>query len=150
MTTEIVMVEVPARGLSRAALDWAVAVAEGLKPALTPPNYGDGESLVYIVDTDPLYRPSTDWSQGGPLRDKYRVAVYEVDGGNVAATLRGESPTFWIDEGSSDADATGRTALIAICRAIVVSKLGDTVSVPACLVSLPGPGTSEGRPSVES
>lgn len=135
MTADIVMVDVPANCLSDGALDWAVAIAEGLEPALTPPNYGNGVSLVYIVNTEPLYRPSTDWSQGGPLRDKYRVAVYEVDGGKVAATLRGESPTFWIDEGSSDADATGPTALIAICRAIVASKLGDIVAVPVCLVS---------------
>ncbi|MDF9778850.1 phage protein NinX family protein [Pseudomonas baetica] len=150
MTSEIVMVDVPAKGLSGAALDWAVAKAEGLEPALTPPNYGDRESLVYIVGTDPLYRPSTDWSLGGPLRDKYRVAVYEVFGGNVAAKLRGENPDPWIDEPEGYADAYGPTALIAICRAIVASKLGDTVSVPACLMSLPGPGTSECRPSVES
>lgn len=149
MTAELVMVEVPVRGLSGAALDWAVAKAEGLEPALTPPNYGDRESLVYIVGTDPLYRPSTDWSQGGPLRDKYRVAVYEVDQGNVAATLRGENPTFWIDEGGSDADAVGPTALIAICRAIVESELGSTVTVPACLVCLSRPDPGEGRPANE-
>jgi hypothetical protein len=33
MTTDIVMVDVPARGLTGAALDWAVAMAEGLIPA---------------------------------------------------------------------------------------------------------------------
>ncbi|MGE8063930.1 phage protein NinX family protein [Pseudomonas sp. NPDC089569] len=137
MTTALVMVDVPAKGLSGAALDWAVALAEGLEPALTPPNYGDRESLVYIVNTEPLYRPSTDWSQGGPLRDKYRVAVYEVYHevyqNCVAAILRGENPEPWIDISEGFADAYGPTALIAICRAIVESKLGVTVSVPGCL-----------------
>jgi hypothetical protein len=135
MTTELVMVEAPANGLTEGALDWAVAMAEGLEPALTPPTYGDGVSLVYIVNTEPLYRPSTDWSHGGALRDKYRVAVYDVGQETVAATLRGKRPQFWIDEGERNADATGPTALIAMCRAIVASKLGKIVTVPACLVS---------------
>jgi hypothetical protein len=89
---------------------------------------------VYIVDTDPLFRPSTDWSQCGPLRDKYRVAVYEVLGGEVAAKLQGENPDPRIDEAEGYADAYGPTALVAICRAIVETKSGKTVTVPASLV----------------
>lgn len=80
------------------------------------------------------WRPDEDWAQGGPLRDKYKVAVYEVQAGGVAASLRGDEPEFWIDEADFEADATGSTALIAICRAIVAAKLGDTVRVPAALV----------------
>ena len=88
MNTGIVLVDVAVKDLSGAALDWAVGTAEQFQLALTPPNYGDGTSLVYIVDTDPLYRPSTDWSWCGQLRDKYRVEVLEC-GEVVYAKLAG-------------------------------------------------------------
>lgn len=127
MNTGIVLVDVAVKDLSGAALDWVVAQIEGKQVALVP------GGVIFGVGGGSPCRYSTDWSQGGPLRDKYRVAVYDVDGGKVAATLR-EHPEHWIDESGFDAGATAETALAAICRAIVAAKLGDIVKVPACLV----------------
>lgn len=138
------MIEVKTAELIGPALNWAVAVVVDYKTALESGDQGPDEWIVIgredmYLTRDPnnfhVWSPSTDWSQGGPLRDKYQVAVYEVENGRVAATLR-EHPEHWIDESEFDAGATAETALVAICRAIVASKLGDIVKVPACLVTL--------------
>lgn len=117
------MIEVKTADLIGPALDWAAAKA-------------DGRHYVINAGFFNNCRPSTDWSHGGPLRDKYSVALYDVTQGKVAATLRRGMDEHWIDESEYDADATGSTALIAMCRAIVRAKLGDTVQVPAELVEV--------------
>lgn len=122
------MIEVKTAELIGPALDWAVGSAVGERGL----NVAQGWKIVCTFNA--AYQPSTDWSQGGPLRDKYKVAVYDVQAGGVAASLRGDEPEFWIDEADFEADATGSTALIAICRAIVAAKLGDAALVPAALV----------------
>lgn len=111
------------------ALDWCIAQIEGLHVDLTPPNYGDGTSLVFIAGRDDLYRPSTDWSQGGPLIEKYFIVSERMCDG------------LWQCEGvfkcaldSHSMLGEGETPLIAFCRAIVSAKLGDEVDVPEGLV----------------
>ena len=118
-------VEVKTQDLSGAALDWAVAQAEGL-PALiypTEPHY------VYIDlpgrGCGP-YMPSHAWFEGGSLIEKYALTLTPF-----SMEFSGP-PHYWTaqpwDERTLPAD--GPTALIAACRAIVASVLGDTVSVP--------------------
>ncbi|SIR65520.1 Protein of unknown function [Aeromonas sp. RU39B] len=104
-------VEVKTADLTGPALDWAVAQVEGV--ACTP----------HTIKR--FYRPSTDWSQGGPLRDKYDVGIEpSVPDGRPYAYVPGR-----------DLDGSrGETALIAICRAIVAAKLGDVVQVPTALI----------------
>lgn len=130
MNTDTTLVDVAVKDLSGGALDWAVGTAERLPLALTPPNYGEGVSLVYIVDTDPLYRPSTDWSQGGPLIDKYNPEENAIASGGRYAEV-------WVEVGggvSRVGRGIGETRLVAACRAIVANNLGHIVKVPACLV----------------
>lgn len=83
------------------------------------------------------YSPSTIWSQGGPLIDKYQIRFYGVQylkgrgrgdyiGATIgfAQTVSGENAQEWADVG------IGTAHLVAACRAIVAAKLGDEVEVP--------------------
>ena len=126
--------------LEGAALDGAVAKAVGV----TRPEIGDDGSLqkrprIFCtagggMGTMPYkmeYRPSTDWSVGGPL---IADGVY---------MLCRQNPLFPIPVGTEGWIAAheglpllfdGPTPLIAACRAIVAAKLGDEVEVPEELV----------------
>ena len=97
--------------LDGAALDWAVTKSQGL-------------IMFDIIGRS----PSTDWSQGGPLIEKYIGATdYEV--GQVKEPFYAETRCS-----NMEAYANGKTILIAAMRAIVASKLGDEVDVPDELV----------------
>lgn len=125
-------VEVKTSELVDAALDWAVLFA----------SYGDGpdwrliDGVIYIFSLrdvmvgmdgidqaeyiDP-FQPSTRWQDGGPLIDNNVVII--------SNTAEGK---WWSHSGNHLGE--GHTALIAACRAIVASKLGDKVMIPAELV----------------
>lgn len=93
------------------ALDWAVAKAEG----------------VADIDLDGYY-PSKCWDQGGPLVDKYGIALNGGMNGNdrvVFATLRNVEPDMAFPT------ACGITNLIAVCRAVAAAHFGGEVEVPA-------------------
>ncbi len=117
-------VEVKIQDLTGAALDWAVAKAE-ISPMEMPPK--DRVWSKYCA----TYSPSTDWSQGGPLIEKYAVTLTPF------AISFGGSPSYWLvqpwDQHCLPVD--GPTPLIAACRAIAASVLGETVSVPRELLS---------------
>lgn len=116
------MIEVKTVELAGAALDWAVAKAEGIRQH-TP----DGLRHTYWYTTDERcigthWSPSTSWSQGGPLIEKYN------------AMIKGFPNQLYEDRPIARVDAkwcSGETNLIALCRAIIKAKLGDVVSVPA-------------------
>lgn len=115
------MVKVKTSELIGPALDWAVATAEGISiHALCA-----GGFAVNCED----YSPSTDWIQGGPLIERYRVVC---DYGRPLSD--GESPRWFAQCWSPYAGEYGATPLIAACRAIVAAKLGNEVQVPAELV----------------
>lgn len=107
----------PVAELQGPALDWTVAQAEGL-PALI---YPCEPPYVYIDlpgrGCGP-YHPSYNWNDGGPLIEKHRVDVEWIS----TYTCRAEA--------SNCVSGLGATPLIATCRAIVASQLGDTVQVP--------------------
>lgn len=115
------MIEVKTADLIGPALDWAVAKAIGLEEETLDP-------LTWECTAYPsgCYNYSTDWSQGGPLIDKYIGSLYRD------WTLS-ETPTAVV-EGTAHV-AAGSTYLLALCRAIVAAKLGNTVQVPAELVT---------------
>ena len=119
--------------LDGVALDWAVAKAlhcdtvpqevrgtPGFRVESVPP------CILQAVSYDGLnFKPSSDWSQGGPLIEHYRV------------NLLHEAENYW------QADPCvkngiyllrynrqyGKTPLIAAMRAIVALELGDFVEV---------------------
>ena len=118
------MIEAKTADLAGEALNWAVAIAAGHKPFVQAAHYGIPDRVFLKVDRDPedegsligrRYKPFTDWAIAGPLLVRYNVAP--------VATGAGE----WI---AGDDEIAGPTALVAMCRAIVVDELGDTVQVP--------------------
>lgn len=114
-------VEVNTQELAGAALDWAVAQVEGVKVKVN----GAFSEKVFIGSKSGLikglYKPSTDWSQCGPLIAKIKIGFGPVRGGWVAHPHRPNAPTEWL---------AADHPLVAICRAIVADKLGMVVSVP--------------------
>ena len=156
------MIEVKTAELIGPALRYAVAVACGWKmQRIEDGDWTEGEphwwqainekavipgrrnGLVgYIVPgakgitSSYAYCPDVDWSQGGPLIEKYAVKIEHFPSETIAskanARIAMHSTAYW---------QSGPTPLVALCRAIVAAKLGDVVSVPAELVQQPTEGS---------
>ena len=95
------------------ALDWAVAKCEVGEPV--------GSFLDNVVphpDYNTFY-PSADWSQGGPIIEREKIAL-SYDTGRFG----------WVASFYDGDDVFGGTPLTAAMRCYVVSKLGDEVEVP--------------------
>lgn len=115
--------------LTGAALDGAVAKCEGIDVWKEP----DGMYLNDGGEVGFMYRPSTDWSQGGPIIERERISVRRSDGQWVAE--------WWADNsGMAKSPAqrfvhnrfmAGTTPLIAAMRCFVASKLGEDVNIPS-------------------
>lgn len=122
--------------LTRHALNWAVAQAEGdkvFRPRLGRPDDWDREAwlkdgsddrwvvriqnpeLSWFVDW--VYNPSGNWMEGGPIIERERINLWN-EGYDWEASLYGEH-SVW-----------GETPLVAAMRCYVASKLGDEVDVP--------------------
>ena len=102
--------------LTGAALDWAVAKAEGNVQL----QYDSREGLIIknILGWFP-YRPSVAWQQGGPIIERAEIELIPKGG-------------YW-DAFFSPHDHIpyeGETLLIAAMRCYVASKLGDEVEIP--------------------
>ena len=124
------LIEVKLDDLEGRALDWMVAQVAGVAVKLTPPHNGT-YWRVFQVSRGYAYRPSTDWSQGGPLMDKYGKSFGMVDSSEpprFRAFARKDGP-----EGFCRI-AGGATILQAFCRALVRLHRGDLVMVPEVLV----------------
>ncbi|MBD1601959.1 phage protein NinX family protein [Pseudomonas typographi] len=118
-------VEVKTQDLEGAALDWATGISAGHQMKL----FSRAESGVFIPDAKgfvkELWKPSADWSQGGPLIEKYGVSL------DCIAPLNSWEAFVWGGPSACNGFiAEAETPLIAACRAIVASVMGDTVSVP--------------------
>lgn len=118
--------------LSGAALDWAVATAEGLLAPMSAFPYGSvvmvsGRllKLRYSAD-DEEFSPSTDWAQGGPIIERECISV------DWMARMVWDARIYVPDEEPWQMD--GETMLIAAMRCFVASKLGDEVDVPEGLL----------------
>lgn len=114
------MVEVKVSELEGAALDYAVAKAEGDE------HWTSDRNPDWFAWRMRNWKPSTDWSQGGPLIDEYRPDIQGVRSGGFVAYLNN-----YMDDLDPLVTGQGDTYLIAACRAIVAAKLGDTVKIPA-------------------
>ncbi len=108
------------------ALDWAVAKCEGfslmyyyeqrirLRKFLVPDKSQYTNKFLWELGY------STSWEQGGPLIDRELITVQPV-----------VNPVGWMARNQKAGRVyEGQTALIAICRCYVASKLGDSVEVP--------------------
>lgn len=124
------LIEVRVSNLVGEALGWAVGKAEGLDLLLAPPGYNGVPWRVFAryqgqaIEHTKRFNPWEDWALGGILLEKYQLDL----GAPMENVQRGtwQANTEW----GHPLGHRGRTALEACCRAIVASRLGDTVQVP--------------------
>jgi hypothetical protein len=123
--------------LTGAALDWAVAQAEGRtvyqskSGRFMTANYGEFNHR----HGTPWFIPSTDWELGGPIIEREKI---ELTKGNPLYFPEGNEngdyyEVLWIATligRVSISEEQGQTPLIAAMRCYVASKLGDEVEVP--------------------
>ena len=104
-----------------AALDWAVAKCEG------NPNGWCG--MVIGRPMSYVFKPSTNWAQGGPIIEREKITLdYFPDGGHPCG---GEwLAQVWDGNGNPTKEKMGATILFAAMRCYVASKLGDEIEVP--------------------
>jgi hypothetical protein len=105
--------------LTGLALDWAVAKCEKESVTLEVGNLWLNRYR---------YSPSTDWSVGGPIIERERIALRAYD--HDVQPWSAEQPLSGMS-----AFSTGPTALVAAMRCYVASKLGDEVELPSELVA---------------
>lgn len=118
--------KIKASELSGVALDWAVAQATGEDVQV-----GSGVKQISVKCQIPglltCWSPSSNWSQGGPLIERFRIHVDMMIYDDIVRYSEAnlpDQPTYEI----------GDTPLQSACRAIVAAKLGDEVDVPEGLV----------------
>jgi hypothetical protein len=104
------------------ALDWAVAKCQGC--TFKPSGILDG--LLYATAEKPtewlwldMFRPSVDWSTGGPIIERERIEVRPGEKGVWYASIFG----VWMF-------MPGFTPLMAAMRCYVASKLGAEIDIP--------------------
>lgn len=106
-------------------LDAAVAKALGYELDAD----GDNLSVRENGGGPSAWHPSTDWSHGGPLIERYGMRVWTRPGEpwrvEVLGTELGRE-----NGGRHYAAASGQTLLIAAMRAFVASKFGAEVDLP--------------------
>lgn len=119
--------------LSGAQLNWAVAIALGLKPGWF--DYNSHEHTVRIDNKS--FDPSGNWADGGPIVEKHWIGFHR----NGKLLYRDEEkrwaahriPDLDLPPPRTGYDAKGATALIAAMRCFVLSRSGPEVSVPVFL-----------------
>ena len=95
-----------------AALDWLVTKCEG--------NTNGWCGMVVSRPMSYIFRPSTDWAQGGPIIEREGISINShLDGHEWFAR------DYWGMNEQAD-----EKPLIAAMRCYVASKLGDEVNVP--------------------
>lgn len=119
------MIEVKTAELQGPALDWAVLAAMEVNG-----NQSYWKSQILERPQSYTYRPSTDWSQCGPLIAKYRPDLQTTTTGEIVAYLNND-----VNDPGPLIEGRGKDYLIAACRVVVQFELGDTVQVPQELLS---------------
>ncbi len=126
------MSKVATKDLAGAALDYAVALARGLKPfAFTEQDYGQAKhrplSRWVGINVNPTghdrFNPSEVWDHGGPIIEEAFIAVEPWSRGNKRWAAK-------ILTANSSYRTSGPTPSIAAMRCYVLSRLGDEVDIP--------------------
>ena len=125
--------------LTGSALDWAAGVCALLDAPGGVLKLDLGAILITLpaasfkYDVPGHWKPSTDWSQGGPIIEQEKMHVY-FDPECIWVSVP-PSPVWvaWRNEGGM-ARWCGPTFLVAAMRCYVASRLGDEVDVPETLL----------------
>lgn len=126
---------VQVKDLEGVTLDWAVAKCLGLPIRLDPMGFGSGSEAGYWIWDDAPggkmlkigvggYSPSTDMSQGGNFLEQEQISLASpspIDDRWTAMMWRFSHAV------------NGPTALVAISRCVVLSRMGETIEVPETL-----------------
>lgn len=122
-----------ANELNGVALDWAVAMSQGLTDKTLKIGYMTALEVIideygelYDMRYGRQYSPSTNWSQGGPIIEREEIATHRwecEEHRNPEIRWRAELPRKGIF-------AKGPTPLVAAMRCYVASKLGEDIEVP--------------------
>ena len=118
--------------LTGAALDWAVAQAQGLDYEIVDGTVVTGAKRYeaksahdyYGCEFDEVFAPSTDWAQGGPIIEREFITIDQKER-SICACI--DAPN---GHECNDIWANGSTPLIAAMRCFVESKLGEEIDVP--------------------
>ena len=123
--------------LTSAALDWAVAQALGVTPAIL---YGSDDKTPHIFDADLLemevdsgadFDPTTNWGLAGPIIEREKLCVgyrHQLDPEYVP--LLDPATVCWARTTAGGYLKNGPTLLVAAMRCFVTKALGDEVEVP--------------------
>lgn len=132
------IVKVKTAGLSGVQLDYAVAVALGVKdsiklrPFTNCPAYP--QKYVWLDKGSSCFSPSSNWMACGPLIEQFKLSLYlhseyEINGEGVYDVYEAGCSADWFVDASTP-DQVSTDPKVAICRAVVASKLGDEVDIP--------------------
>lgn len=108
------------------SLNFAVTICEGAK-------YEEG--LIVWYDEESVKRQlkpcdySGDWSQGGPIIEREKIAL-DVEHGDTWRARFGRARITFDGRAHHYHHQTGPTPLIAALRTYVASKLGDEIEIP--------------------
>lgn len=132
--------------LSGAALDWAVAKAQGRTEihifGKTRPSDRGWVDVRFNPEPKAAtarFDPSENWDYGGPIIERYGISFREYfnltspSHGTFYARICRESGRMVAWGKKSGHQQTGPTPLIAAMRCFVASKLGDEIEIPEVL-----------------
>ena len=120
--------------LTKHALNWAVAKCEGRDDPIY--RFGDKPEDFYISGPQKQgpYNPTTNWSQGGPIIEREKIAVrYDDVWAYDPADPEDNGERWYAAKPSNpynDYGMYGPTPLIAAMRYYVASKWGAEVEIP--------------------
>ena len=112
--------------LSGAALDWAVAKAEGDELTCKSIQYPE------YAKHYPKVSPSTNWALGGPIIEREQIAIWPESHDGVIGTENSKQwlATMYYNGGEQYTSEPSPSPLEAAMRCYVASKLGDEVQLP--------------------
>ena len=99
-------------------LDLAVAKAEGEQAELNHGEVVTWKTIAY-QEYRLVWRPSTEWAQGGPIIEREGIELNRLGSGWMATLTKGPAVS----------EEIGPTPLVAAMRAYVASQLGDEVEL---------------------
>lgn len=135
------------------ALDWVVNSIENDTSLHVKRELGSSGEWLFFNDAESLHpveleKYSSEWKYGGPIIDREFIAVFSVDseddpfGGEWAAGQQRHQPLGQVDRSGGEGYRfynrylrRGPTPLIAAMRCYVACKRGNTVKVPAELIT---------------
>jgi hypothetical protein len=109
--------------LTGAALDWAVAKAEGLLAFGWEDDMGLLKITLSTGETE-YFIPTMKWDQGGPIIEREGISVMYRTGVRMTASINGQY------EQTIGHMHKGNIGLLVAMRCYVASKLGDEIDLP--------------------